>query len=165
MAELPKALQAKIADLKAEIAALEREAQEEIPAQMQSAQAIGPVRENADMYLVAGRAHYVQGRLRDLRHRVESLEKLDTKSIPRDRAGYGSILDLVDLESGCPRRFRLVSAEEVDGGGDTCSLLSPVGRSLMGRREGDEVEVRSPGGARFYRVDALSTIFDQEEQE
>ncbi len=162
--EMPRQIVEKIEALRAEIAALEREAREEIPAQMQSAQAIGPVRENADMYLVAGRAHYVQGRLRDLRHRVESLEKLDAKSIPRERAGYGSILDLVDLETGCPRRFRLVSAEEVDGGGDTCSLLSPVGRSLMGRREGDEVEVRSPGGSRLYRVEVLWTIFDLEEQ-
>jgi len=165
MAGLPKALRAKIAELKAEIAALEREVREEIPAQMQSAQAIGPVRENADMYQIANRARLVEGRLRDLRHRLESLKKLDSKDIPRDRAGYGSILDLVDLETGCPRRFRLVSGEEVDGGGDTCSLLSPVGHSLVGKREGDEVEVRSPGGTRLYRVEVLWTIFDLEEQE
>lgn len=160
----PRAIEEKIGSLKAEMAALEREAREEIPADMQAAQSVGPVRENADMYLVAGRAHYVQGRLASLRQRLQALQSLDLSSIPRDRAGYGSLLDLRDVDTGGLRRVRLVSPEEVEGAGEACSLRSPMGRALLGRRPGDEVEVAAPGGFRCYEIVALATLFDQEDQ-
>jgi transcription elongation factor GreA len=164
MPEVPRAVAARIEALKREIEALEREAREEIPAEMESAQAVGPVRENADMYLVAGRAHFVQGRLLALRQRLKALATLDAAAIPRDRAGYGSVLEIRDLDTGKARKVRLASPEEVSGEEDVCSLLSPMGRALRGRRTGEEVEVSTPGGLRFLRVEALQTIFEQEER-
>jgi transcription elongation factor GreA len=157
MAEFPEALQSKIADLKAEIEALEREAREEIPAQMASAQAVGPVRENADMYLVAGRAHYVQGRIENLRQQLNALRALARAGVPKDRAGYGSTVELLDVDTGQRRRMRIVSPEVVCEDGESCSLASPMGRALAGKRAGDEVEVRTPAGTRFYRIERLVT--------
>jgi transcription elongation factor GreA len=164
MADLPQGIAVRIEALKREIEALEREAREEIPAEMESAQAVGPVRENADMYLVAGRAHFVQGRLLGLKQRLKALASLDAASIPRDRAGYGSILEIRDLDTGKRRKIRLASPEEVAGEEDVCSLLSPMGKALRDKRMGDEVEVSAPGGLRFYRVEDLRTIFDQADE-
>jgi len=162
VAELPKAVAEQVAALKAEIEALEHEARVSIPAEMQDAQAVGPVRENADMYLVAGRAHYLQGRLLTLRQRLRALVSLDASRIPRDRAGYGSLLELEDLDSGTVRSLRLTSPEEVTSGSDACSLLSPLGKALAGKRAGDEVEVDAPGGWRAYRIRSLTTLLDRE---
>lgn len=162
MAGVTRAISEKIEALKAEIAALEREAREEIPAQMESAQAVGPVRENADMYLVAGRAHYVQGRLQSLRQRLRTLQALDLSSLPRDRAAYGSRLELEDLDGGPRRTVLLVSPEETGDDTEACSLASPMGRALAGKRAGDEAEVAAPNGHRLYRIQSLRTLFDQE---
>jgi transcription elongation factor GreA len=146
----------RIEALKAEIEALEREAREEIPAQMASAQAVGPVRENADMYLVAGRAHYVQGRIENLRQQLKALRALSRAGAPKDRAGYGSTLELLDLNTGQRRRMRIASPEAVEEG-DTCSLASPMGQALAGKRPGDEVEVAVPSGHKLYRIESLSS--------
>jgi transcription elongation factor GreA len=159
MADVPEAVRCKIEALKA--AALEREAREEIPAEMEAAQAVGPVRENADMYLVAGRAHYVQGRLATLRQRLRALQTMDLSALARDRAGFGSTVALEDVETGGRRTVRLVSPEDVESGAGACSLGSPLGRALAGRKPGEEVEVVTPAGPRFYRILSLTTLFDE----
>jgi transcription elongation factor GreA len=158
----PHVISEKIEMLKEEIEAIEREMREGIPAQMQDAQAIGPVRENADMYLVAGRALYLQGRLEAVRQRLKSLQSLGRAAISKDRAGYGSTLELLDLDTGQTRKVRLSIPDEVDGSGEICSLLSPMGRALTGRRPGDEVEIAVPSGHRCYRIESLATLSDQE---
>ena len=147
----------KIEGLKVEIKALEREMREEIPAQMASAQAVGPVRENADMYLIAGRANYIQGRLASLRQQLASLQSLERAAVSQDSAGYGSILELLDLDTGQRRRMRIASPEAVEDG-DTCTLASPMGRALAGHRAGDEVEVAIPSGHKIYRIESLRTL-------
>jgi|WetSurMetagenome_2_1015567.scaffolds.fasta_scaffold24602_2 transcription elongation factor GreA len=163
MTEARPGIADKIEALKGEIAALEREAREEIPAQMESARDVGPVRENADMYLVAGRAHYVQGRLASLRQRLQALQKLDLSSLPRDRAAYGSRLVLEDLDGGPDKGVLLVTPEETGENPEGVSLLSPLGRALSGRRAGDEIEVATPAGHRLYRIRSLRTLFEQEQ--
>lgn len=160
MPELPGPIADKIEAMKAEIAALEREAREEIPAQMESARDVGPVRENADMYLVAGRAHYVQGRLASLRQRLQALQRLDVSALPKDRAAYGSRLLLQDLDGGPDKEVLLVTPEETGESPEAVSLLSPLGRALAGKRPDDEVEVATPSGHRLYRVRSLRTLFD-----
>jgi transcription elongation factor GreA len=165
MASHHRSIANKIEALKAEISALEREAREEIPAQMESARDVGPVRENADMYLVAGRAHYVQGRLASLRQRLQALQKLDLSSLPRDRAAYGSRLILEDLDGGPDKPVLLLTPEETGENPDAVSLLSPLGRALSGRRADDEVEVATPAGHRLFRIRSLQTLFDQGEKE
>ncbi len=162
MAELPKAVAEKVEALKRELEELEREAREEIPAEMASAQSVGPVRENADMYLVAGRAHYLQGRILSLRQRLKALQSMNPAAIPRDRAGYGSVLTLKDVDTGETRTVRLASPEEATGS-NVCSLMSPMGKALRNHKTGDEVEVFTPGGMHVYSVESLQTLFDQEE--
>ena len=59
--------------------------------------------------------------------------------------------------------YRLVTAEESDPPGGLISTTSPVGRSLMGREEGDEVKVTTPGGARNFEIRRLTTLHDEAE--
>ena len=57
--------------------------------------------------------------------------------------------------------YRLVTAEESDPQGGLISTASPVGRSLMGREEGDEVRVATPAGARRFEIKRLTTLHDE----
>lgn len=161
MQNLPPSLRARVDGLKRELEELLHESRTELPAEMQDAQSVGPVRENAALYLAAGRAHYVQGRIALLQQRLQAMATLDVSRIPKDRAGYGSLVVLEDEESGTRRTLTLSSPEETSLGSDSCSLSSPLGRAILGRRVGDRVEVDAPSGLQSYLIVSLKTLHDQ----
>ncbi len=78
-------------------------------------------------------------------------------SIPRGVIAYGSKVTLADVDSGDETEYRIVFPEEVDAARGHISLSSPIGRAMMNKTEGDEVEVHTPGGRRTYQVIALVT--------
>jgi transcription elongation factor GreA len=85
--------------------------------------------------------------------------------IPQDRVSYGSTVTLLDLEKDQEITYDLVTSEESDVKKGLISTSSPIGKSLMGHEEGDEVTIRTPGGVRTYEVVALKTIHDKEKKD
>jgi transcription elongation factor GreA len=85
--------------------------------------------------------------------------------VPRDKASYGSTLILFDSERDEEVTYRLVTPEESDPQQGLISTTSPVGKSLMGKIEGDEVVVRTPAGARTFEIRHMSTLHDEIEKE
>ena len=86
---------------------------------------------------------------------------MNLSKIPHDRISYGSTVVVFDLDTEEESTYRLVSSEESDVNKGKISTASPIGRSLMGRREGDEVEIRTPGGVRNWEVVSLKTLHEQ----
>jgi transcription elongation factor GreA len=99
----------------------------------------------------------VKARMGQLRLRLGELASIDLTKLPRDRAAYGSKL-VGELDEEVT--YRLVTPEESDPNAGLISTASPVGRSLMGKEEGDEVVVRTPAGARTFEIRSLATIHD-----
>ena len=66
--------------------------------------------------------------------------------------GFGTVITIKNLQSGEINRFQIVGPWESDVSGGKLSIDSPVGKGVMGHREGDEVLVYTPSGTRFYRV-------------
>jgi transcription elongation factor GreA len=87
---------------------------------------------------------------------------IDTSRLPRDRVAYGSTVVLYDLDSGDEITYKLVMAEDSDVSQGKISTVSPIGRGLMGKREGDEVEIATPAGKRRFEIVKLTTIHDAE---
>ena len=85
-------------------------------------------------------------RLQQLRKRLADLSLLNLAKIPRDRAGYGSRVTLLDTEKGDEIGYQLVTAEESDVARGLISTPSPIGRALLGRKPGDVVRVQTPEG-------------------
>jgi transcription elongation factor GreA len=85
---------------------------------------------------------------------------VDTSRLPTDRAAYGSTVVIYDLDSGDEITYKLVMAEDSDVANNKISTISPIGRGLMGKREGDEVEIVTPAGKRRFEVVKLATIHD-----
>jgi transcription elongation factor GreA len=84
--------------------------------------------------------------------------------IPRDKVGLGSTVHLREVDSGEEVVYEIVTPEEADPGAGRISPSSPIGRSLIGKAEGDEVEVRAPSGVREYELLRLQTMYDQVEE-
>jgi transcription elongation factor GreA len=96
-----------------------------------------------------------------MRERVSALARVNLSSIPKDKAAYGSLLRLLDVDKNEEIEVHLVSNEEADIQKGHYSVQSPIGKAMLGKREGDEVVVDTPGGKRTFEVLELKTIHQQ----
>ena len=147
--------------LQAELDALESELRVHLPKEIKRALEFGDLRENSEYRAALDRQNVVKARIVELRQRISEISSIDPAKISRDKAGYGSTLVLFDSEKDEEVTYRLVTPEESDPQGGLISTTSPVGKSLMGKGEGDEVVVRTPAGARNFEIRRLTTIHDQ----
>jgi len=148
--------------LEQKIKKLERELQDELPKALGKALEMGDLRENAEYQTAKERQSYVQAELAQLKDRVAKLSMVNLDKIPQGKVSYGSTVTLYDLDRGDEVTYRLVTSEESDVKQGLISTTSPIGKSLMGREEGDEVSIRTPGGERNYEIAKLVTIHDAE---
>ncbi|MBI5184477.1 MAG: transcription elongation factor GreA [Nitrospinae bacterium] len=146
--------------LRKELEDLHRELRIEIPKELQKAAAYGDLSENAEYDAVKERKVFVESRISQIQQRVSSLSSINLKSIPEDRAGFGSTLHLEDVQSGEKKIYQLVSSEEVDPENGLISIASPLGRALLGKQPGDEVKLSLPSGSKEYEITRLQTIHE-----
>jgi transcription elongation factor GreA len=151
--------------LQAELEELETELRVHLPKEIKRALEFGDLRENAEYKAALDRQHFIKARIAELRQRMSEIASIDISKVPRGRAAYGSTLVLYDAERDEEVTYRLVTPEESDPQGGLISTTSPVGRSLMGKEEGDEVTVRTPAGARNFEIRRLTTLHDEQPQE
>lgn len=154
---MPEEIKQKIQD---ELRLLETELRTEIPQDLKIAVAMGDLSENAEYTAARNRQDYVRARIANLRKRLSDLSMIDITRLPTDRVGYGSTVLLYDVDNGEEVTYKLVMAEDADVTQKRISTSSPVGRGLMGRIEGDEVEITTPAGKRRFEVIKLTTIHD-----
>jgi transcription elongation factor GreA len=150
-------------ELEDRIRKLERELKDELPKALKKAIEMGDLRENAEYQTAKERQSMVQAELAQLRQRLANLSMVNLSRIPEGKASYGSTVVLFDLDREQEVTYRLVTSEESDVAKGLISTASPIGKSLLGREEGDEVTIRTPGGVRKYEIVRLTTIHDQTE--
>ncbi len=148
--------------LQQQIRTLERELNEELPLALKKALEMGDLRENAEYQTAKERQSYVQAQLGQLRQRLSKLSMVNLNKIPTDRVSYGSTVVVLDLDSGAESTYRLVTSEESDVAKGLISTSSPIGKSLMGHEEGDEVEIRTPRGVKNVEIVQLKTMHDKD---
>ncbi|HJQ31882.1 MAG TPA: transcription elongation factor GreA [Pyrinomonadaceae bacterium] len=149
--------------LQQELDELDQELRVHLPREIKRAKEFGDLRENAEYHAALARQQFVQARIQQLRQRLSEVSSIDLSKIPRDKAAYGSTLVLFDSERDEEVTYRLVTAEESDPNAGLISTASPVGRSLMGHEEGDEIRVVTPSGARNFEIKKLTTLHDEAE--
>ena len=147
--------------LQSELDELETELRIHLPKEIKRALEFGDLRENSEYRAALDRQNVVKARIVELRQRISEIASIDLKRVPRDKASYGSTLILYDGERDEEVTYRLVTPEESDPQKGLISTTSPVGKSLMGKEEGDEVVVRTPAGARNFEIRRLTTLHDE----
>ncbi|MEO8070014.1 MAG: transcription elongation factor GreA [Acidobacteriota bacterium] len=145
-----------------EITVLERELTHELPKEIQRARELGDLRENAEYSAAKERQRLVESRVSMLRTRVAQIQLMNLDRIPKDRAGFGSKLTL--RENGRQFVYELVMPEDADPDKGFVSIASPIGRSLVGKAEGDEVVTTTPAGEREFEIVKLVTVHHEEEK-
>jgi transcription elongation factor GreA len=146
--------------LKKELQELLHELNVKLPKELQEAAAHGDLSENAEYEAAKSRQEFVRARIGQMQGRIRELAMYTLASIPRGVVAYGSRVTVENTEEGATVEYRIVFPEEVDVAGGAISLSSPIGRALLNRGVGDEIEVQTPGGKRSYQIVALVTLHE-----
>ncbi len=145
-----------------EIQTLNHELKLELPKEIKRARELGDLRENAEYHAAKERQRLVEARISMLQKRASEIALMNVDRIPRDRAGFGSTLHVVE-GTGDKLVFQLVMPEDADGAKGLISTTSPIGRALINKEPGDTVRVATPGGTREFEIVKLITIHDEAE--
>jgi transcription elongation factor GreA len=131
-----------------------------LPAEIRRAVEMGDLRENSEYKSALERQQFVQARLGQLTSRLSKLSAIDPSQIPADRAGLGSEVVVVCQDTKVKETYYLVfgDSEEFDEGHVT--MMSPIGRALLGKVVGDLIVLKLPTRTRRLKVVELKTMHD-----
>lgn len=142
-----------------ELQTLERERTRELPKEIQRARELGDLRENAEYHAAKERQRLVEARIGMLQTRRAEIALMNLDRLPHDRAALGSTV-LLRAADGATVTYELVMPEDAEPAKGFVSTASPIGRAIVGRKEGDEIHVKSPSGVRDFELIELTTIHD-----
>src|SRR6202045_3293369 len=148
--------------LQDEITTLEHEMNVDLPKELMKARAHGDLSENAEYKYAKERQGYVNARIGQLKKRMGDLGILNLSNIPKDRSGYGSRIVVLDIHKEVKIEYKPVTTEEADVEKGMISTTSPIGKALLNRKVGDEVQVATPAGQKEFEIVRLTTIHDDE---
>ena len=146
--------------LKKELQDLLYELNVKLPKELHEAASHGDLSENAEYEAAKARQELVQVRISQIGGRIRELSLYTMASIPEGVVAYGSRVTVEDLEEGEEIVYHLVFPEEADAAEGRISLGSPLGRALLNRSVGDEIEVETPKGKRHYQIAGLVTVHE-----
>jgi transcription elongation factor GreA len=149
--------------LQEELNVIEHELRVDLPKEILKAREHGDLSENAEFKAAKERQSYLEGRKAQLQQRLAALSLVNLDKIPTDRAAYGSKVVLYEYETEKEVEYQLVSAEESDISRGLISITSPIGRSLVGKMEGDFIEIVTPSGKKDFEMRSLRTIHEMED--
>jgi len=117
----------------------------------------GDLSENAEYHAARERQSFVEGRVKELENKLARAEVIDPSKLSGDRVAFGATVKLSNVDTGDEVSYRILGADESDLAKGSIGITSPLARSLIGKRVGDEVKMRMPGGERTYEV--LDIVF------
>jgi transcription elongation factor GreA len=113
----------------------------------------GDLSENAEYDAARERQGFIEGRIKELEGKLSALQIIDPASVDAGgRIVFGATVNLEDLTAGEMVKYQIVGDDEADIKSGLISVSSPIARALIGKLEGDVVEVVAPGGRREYEV-------------
>jgi transcription elongation factor GreA len=124
---------------------------------IEEARAHGDLSENAEYHAAKERQGQVEASIADLEDRVSRAQIIDPATLSGDKIIFGATVTLLD-DDDKPVRYQIVGPYEADAKGGKISYNSPLGRALIGKKVGEELEVSVPAGERFYAVEKIEFI-------
>lgn len=139
--------------LRAELEELKRVQRPRIIDAIAEARAHGDLKENAEYHAAREQQGLTEARIRDLESQLSRAEIIDVSRLdPGPRVVFGATVTLVNEDNGAEKTYQIVGDLEADIRRNLISISSPMARALIGREEGDVVEVDAPGGRRAYEI-------------
>jgi len=124
---------------------------------IEEARAHGDLSENAEYHAAKERQGQVEASIADIEDKLSRAQVIDPTTLSGDKVIFGATVTLLD-EDEKPVRYQIVGQAEADAKMGMISYSSPLGRALIGRQVGEEVEVTVPAGDKFYLIQKIEFI-------
>jgi transcription elongation factor GreA len=119
----------------------------------------GDLSENAEYHAAREQQGFIEGRIMEIESRLAAAEIIDIASLPATgKVVFGATVELEDQDEGNAVTYQLVGEDEADIRGGRISITSPIARALIGKVQGDIVEVTAPGKTRSYEIVSVKYI-------
>jgi transcription elongation factor GreA len=142
--------------LREELERLEKKERPNVIRAIEVARAHGDLSENAEYHASKERQGMIEGRILELRDKLVRAEVIDCSKVDCQRAVFGTIVTLVDMDTDEEVTYQLLGPEESDVKKGSISVLSPIGRSIIGKTVGDDVVTKTPSGIREFELLEIS---------
>jgi transcription elongation factor GreA len=139
--------------LRAELKRLKSEDRPRVIKAITEARSHGDLSENAEYHAAREQQGFIEGRIMEIESRLAAAEIIDIASLPpTGKVVFGATVELEDQAEGAAVTYQLVGEDEADIRGGRISITSPIARALIGKVQGDVVEVTAPGKTRSYEI-------------
>lgn len=145
--------------LKTELHQLKTVERPSVIAAIAEARAQGDLSENAEYDAAKDRQGFIEGRIAEIEGKLSAAQIIDPASVNAEgRVVFGATVELEDEDSGAAVTYQIVGEDEADIKLGLVNISSPIARALIGKEEGDSVEVQAPGGAKRYEIVAVRYV-------
>ncbi len=121
-------------------------------AAISEARAHGDLKENAEYHAAKEKQSFIEGRLQELESVISRAEIIDVAALSGETVKFGAVVTLIDEETEEEITYQIVGDYEADINRGLISTSAPIGRALIGKKQGTSVEVITPKGVRFYEI-------------
>jgi transcription elongation factor GreA len=142
--------------LRAELKRLKSEVRPAIIKAIAEARGHGDLSENAEYHAAREQQGFIEGRIKEIEHKLASADVIDPARLPNTgKVVFGASVELEDQADGARVTYQVVGEDEADIRAGRISVTSPIARALVGKSEGEVVDVAAPGGTRSYEIVAV----------
>ncbi len=139
--------------LKEELDNLKHNERPKIAQAMKAAREKGDLKENAEYHAAREQQSFAEGRIKDIEAKLSNAQIIDIKNIPASsRVIFGTTVDLIDLGNNSKSKYKIVGEDEADLKENKLAVTSPLARCLIGKEEGDIVELKMPEKTIEYEI-------------
>ena len=138
--------------LSKELENLKKVARPNVIKAIEEARAHGDLSENAEYSAAKEQQSFVESKIRQIEEKLANWEIMDTCNLPNDRVGFGSVVTLENRNNGDTITYQIVGPDESDVSLCKISIVSPLGKALIGKEANEDVTVQTPGGAKRYTI-------------
>lgn len=119
---------------------------------IEEARAQGDISENAEYDAAKERQGMIEGRIGEIQGKLAGVEAIDPSTIKSDRIVFGATVEIEDAETEEKATYQIVGVDEADVKKGKISIISPLARALIGKKQGDSINVQSPKGDKEYEI-------------
>ncbi len=138
--------------LEKELHQLIHEERQKVVREIEEARSHGDLSENAEYDAAKERQALVEGRINEIQQQLAGAQVVDTSKLSGDKIIFGAHVELLEIESNKEVTYQIVGVSEASVEEGKVSVLSPIARALIGKKEGNEVLVKTPSGDREYEI-------------
>ena len=119
---------------------------------IEEARAHGDLSENAEFEAAKDRQGFIEARIGEINYKIANADIIDLSKLSKEKVVFGSTVLLENVDTSEEIKYQLIGPEESDVEKNRISIASPLGRAILGKRPGDEINFNAPGGKKCYEL-------------